>query len=270
MTTPIHDAVSDKSPARQRLDEIANTFSALEADIEQERRTLANLVESHRQAEAELKENDGKWESILMENNGVENTESERALFLTTTAKAKIARLSVLMKDQKRKVTEMNIRLGGMTVEYNNAFSNVTAPIVKREVEQLITELHDLMAPRISRVVGLCRMYGVSVRETLASVYFTTTYRNEKGELIDVGRFEKIMSTDDIESSIINSVKTIIRSDGIKLTDSELPDDHPGAYPRNVFRAMKNTPSPAQLSRAKSDSEYKEKLFTGEIPFSNL
>ncbi|WP_158584733.1 hypothetical protein [Pectobacterium carotovorum] len=33
MTTPIHDAVSDSSPARQRLDEIANTFSALEADI---------------------------------------------------------------------------------------------------------------------------------------------------------------------------------------------------------------------------------------------
>ncbi|QHQ16982.1 hypothetical protein GMW39_14720 [Pectobacterium parmentieri] len=137
MTTPIHDAVSDKSPARQRLDEIANTFSALEADIEQERRTLANLVESHRQAEAELKENDGKWESVLMENNGVENTESERALFLTTTAKAKIARLSVLMKDQKRKVTEMNIRLGGMTVEYNNAFSNVTAPSLSVKLNNL-------------------------------------------------------------------------------------------------------------------------------------
>ncbi|RJL47210.1 hypothetical protein [Pectobacterium carotovorum] len=227
-------------------------------------------MESHRQAEAELKENDGKWESILMENNGVENTESERALFLTTTAKAKIARLSVLMKDQKRKVAEMNIRLGGMTVEYNNAFSNVTAPIVKREVEQLITELHDLMAPRISRVVGLCRMYGVSVRETLVTFYSTTTYRNGQGELVDAGRLERIMSADDIESSIINSVKAIIRSDSIKLNDDQLPDDHPGAYPKNVFRAMKNTPSPAQLARAKCDAEYKEKLFTGEIPFSNL
>ncbi|WGL28633.1 hypothetical protein OWC53_03300 [Pectobacterium brasiliense] len=270
MTTPIHDAVSDTNPARQRLDEIANTFSALEADIEQERRTLANLVESHRQAETELKENDGKWESILMETNGIENTESERALFITSTAKTKISRLSVLIKDQNRKILEMNMRLAGMTVEYNNAFSNVATPIVRREVEQLITELHDLMAPRISRVVGLCRMYGVSVRETLAAAYFTTAYRNEQNELVDVGHVEKIMSTDDIESSIINSVKTIIRSDGIKLTDSELPDDHPGAYPRNVFRAMKNTPSPAQLSRAKSDAEYKEKLFTGEIPFSNF
>ncbi|TAI98628.1 hypothetical protein [Pectobacterium versatile] len=270
MTTPIHDAVSDKSPARQRLDEIANMFSALEVDIEQERRTLANLVESHRQAEAELKENDGKWESTLMENNGVENTESERALFLTTTAKAKIARLSVLMKDQKRKVAEMNIRLGGMTVEYNNAFLNVAAPIVKREVDKVIEEIYKVMAPSIKRVIGLCRLYRINVRDTLAAFYFSSQYKNIHGEVINVDVLEKIKSEDDVESLIINAIKDVIHQDNINLTDDELPDDHPGAYPRSVFGAMKNKPSPAQLARAKHDAEYREKLFTGEIPFSNL
>ncbi|MEI7408114.1 hypothetical protein [Pectobacterium aroidearum] len=270
MTTPIHDSVSDTSPARQRLDEIASTFSALEADIEQERRTLANLVESHRQAEAELKENDGKWESILMETNGIENTESERALFITSTAKAKISRLSILLKDQNQKVLEMNMRLAGMTAEYNNAFSNVAAPIVRREVDNVIDELNKVMAPSIKRVIGLCRMYRINVRDTLAAFYFSSQYKNIHGEVINVDTLEKIRSEDDVESLIINAIKDVIHQDNINLKDDELPDDHPGAYPKNVFRAMKNTPSPAQLSRAKHDAEYREKLFSGEVPFANF
>ncbi|MEQ9882259.1 hypothetical protein ABRP83_08775 [Pectobacterium brasiliense] len=270
MTTPIHDAVSDTNPARQRLDEIANTFSALEADIEQERRTLANLVESHRQAETELKENDGKWESILMETNGIENTESERALFITSTAKTKISRLSVLIKDQNRKILEMNMRLAGMTVEYNNAFSNVAAPIVRREVDKVIEDIYEVMAPSIKRVIGLCRMYHINVRDTLAAFYFSSQYKNIHGEVINVDMLEKIKSDDDVESLIINAIKDVIHQDNINITDDELPDDHPGAYPRNVFRAMKNTPSPAQLARAKCDEKYREKLFTGEVPFNNF
>ncbi|MDC9821017.1 hypothetical protein PRK99_16820 [Pectobacterium polonicum] len=270
MTNPIHDAVSDKSPARQRLDEISNAFSALEADIEQERRTLANLVESHRQAETELKENDGKWESILMETNGIENTESERALFITSTAKAKISRLSILLKDQNQKILEMNMRLAGMTAEYNNAFSNVAAPIVKREVDKVIDELYKVMAPSIKRVIGLCRLYRINVRDTLAAFYFSSQYKNIHGEVINVDILEKIRSEDDVESLIINAIKDVIHQDNINLTDDELPDDHPGAYPKNVFRAMKNTPSPAQLSRAKQDTAYREKLFSGEVPFNNF